>query len=125
MKAMKAMNSFFVLKKDYHLYMSVLICETMESLPEHIIKKIKEYIPNHKDFKSPTSICFKQLISYYSNNDMYAADSIKISYLIRNNEPFHKYVLRINRSKLEKLNCLTDSDYDEGESDESEGYESN
>ena len=102
----------------------MLICETMESLPEHIIKKINEYIPHDKDMKSPSSICFKQFIRYYYNNDMYAAGSIKISYLIRNNEPFYKYVLRINRSKLKELKCLTDSDYPEGESESYESYES-
>jgi len=91
---------------------------TPRDLPEHIIKQIIEYIPNDKDMKSPTSICLKHMINYYYNNDIYAAGRIKITYLLRINEPFYIYVLRINRSKRQELRSLIDSDA-EGDDEDS------
>ena len=73
----------------------------MDNLPEHVINKINEYIPNDKDFKSPVSRFVNRLIDFY-NGDVCFDECIKELYLIVEGEPFYKYMLRVN--KHEKTN---------------------
>ena len=67
----------------------------MASLPEHIINKINEYIPNDKDMKSPVSRYVNRLIEFYSGDVCFEA-CIRALYIIVEDEPFYKYALRIN-----------------------------
>ena len=98
------------------------------SLPDDIIIKINDYIPNDKDFKSPTSQCVNRLIDFYSGDVCFEA-CIRALYIIVEGEPFYKYVLRVNKNERKVLKHLNipfshgpfiftpDSDY-ESEGDE-------
>ena len=102
----------------------------MDNLPDYIIIKINEYIPNDKDFKSPVSRYANRLIDFYSGDVIFEA-CIRALYIIVEDEPFYKYVLRVNKNERKVLKHLniqfsqgpffftTDSD-DEDESDESD-----
>ena len=77
----------------------------MDDLPGHIIIKINEYIPNDKDFKSPVSRYVNRLIDFYSGDVRFEA-CIRAMYLIVENEPFYKYVLRVNKNEQKVLKHL-------------------
>jgi len=77
----------------------------MENLPEHIINKINEYIPNDIEMESPTNKCVYRLVEYY-NDEVEIEDAMGLMYVARDDEPFYRYASRVNSYEYQILKHL-------------------
>jgi len=76
-----------------------------EDLPIYIIKQIIKYEPNDIEMESPTNKCVYRLIEYY-NDEVEFEDAMGLMYVARDDEPFYKYALRMNKYEYQILKHL-------------------
>ena len=76
----------------------------LENLPEDIINLIIKYEPNDIEMESLTNKCVYRLIDFYDGVEI--EDALGLMYVARDDEPFYKYALRVNKYEYQILKHL-------------------
>ena len=76
----------------------------MTNLPRDIMNKINEYKPNDIEMESLTNKCVYRLIDFYDGVEF--EDALGLMYVARDDEPFYKYALRVNKYEYQNLKHL-------------------